>query len=199
MANFARSFQGKSLLLLLCIGVLSLSRLTLAQDPSRREKASSATSDAQVSFASLKRLAGTWSGQVTTDLHNPDSEGPIQVTMRVASNGNVLMHEIAPGGVPEPTMIYLADDRLTLVHYCEAGNRPRMVARKSPDQKTVDFEFVDISGSETPAYLHDFVFNLIDADHHTEDWTFVVPGGPMLHAHFDLKRAKESVQPLPGK
>jgi hypothetical protein len=74
-----------------------------------------------------------------------------------------------------------------------------MVARKSPDQKTVDFEFVDISGSETPAYLHDFVFNLIDADHHTEDWTFVVPGGPMLHAHFDLKRAKESVQPLPGK
>jgi hypothetical protein len=199
MANFARSFQGKSLLLLLCIGVLSLSRLTLAQDPSRREKASSATSDAQVSFASLKSLAGTWSGQVTTDPHNPDIEGPIQVTMRVASNGNVLMHEIAPGGVPEPTMIYLADDRLTLVHYCEAGNRPRMVARKSPDQKTVDFEFVDISGSETPAYLHDFVFNLIDADHHTEDWTFVVPGGPMLHAHFDLKRAKESVQPLPGK
>jgi hypothetical protein len=27
--------------------------------------------------------------------------------MRVASRGNVLVHEIAPGGVPEPTMIYL--------------------------------------------------------------------------------------------
>ena len=49
----------------------------------------------------------------TTNPPNPDIEGPIQVTLRVASRGNVLVHEIAPGGVPEPTMIYLADDRLT--------------------------------------------------------------------------------------
>jgi hypothetical protein len=112
--------------------------------------------------------------------------------MRVASGGSVLVHEIAPGGVPEPTMIYLDGDRLTLVHYCEAGNRPRMVARKSPDQKTVEFNFVDISGSPSPAYLHHFVFTVIDADHHTEDWTFMLPGGKLLHAHFDLKRAKLS-------
>jgi hypothetical protein len=32
--------------------------------------------------------------------------------MRVASLGNVVVHEIAPGGLPEPTMIYLDDDRL---------------------------------------------------------------------------------------
>jgi hypothetical protein len=81
-------------------------------------------------------------------------------------------------------------DRLTLVHYCEAGNRPRMAARKSPDRKTVEFAFVDISGSTRPAYLHDFVFTIINADHHTEGWTFMLPGDKRLHTYFDLKRAK---------
>ena len=66
-----------------------------------------------MSFDALKSLAGTWTGPVTTDPPDPDIDGPIQVTMRVASRGNVLVHEIAPGGVPEPTMIYLEDNRLT--------------------------------------------------------------------------------------
>lgn len=189
----------KSIPLVLCIGVLLPCRLTLAQNPSPGQKAIPATSDAQISFSALKSLSGTWTGPVTTDPPNPDIDGPIQVTMRVASRGNVLVHEIPPGGVPEPTMIYLEGDRLTLVHYCEAGNRPRMVARKSSDQKTVEFDFVDISGSTKPAYLRRFVFTVIDADHHTEDWTFMLPGDKLLHARFDLKRAKGSVPQPAGK
>ena len=198
MANFSRNFHVKSLSFVLCL-VLSLCRLTFAQNPSSGQKATPAKSDTQISFDALKSLAGTWTGPVTTDPPNPEINGPIRVTMRVASRGNVLVHEIPPGGVPEPTMIYLDGDRLTLVHYCEAGNRPRMVARKSPDQKTVEFDFVDISGSTSPAYLHHFVFTIIDADHHIEDWTFMLPGDKLLHAHFDLKRAKESVPPPAGK
>ena len=189
----------KSLLLVLCIGVLSPCRLTFAQNPSPGQEAISAKSDAQNAFGALQSLAGTWTGAVKTDPPNPEIDGVIQVTMRVASGGNVLVHEIAPGGVPEPTMIYLDGDRLTLVHYCEAGNRPRLVARKSPDQKTVEFDFVDVSGGTTPTYLHHFVFTIINADHHTEDWTFMLPTGKLLHAHFDLKRAKESVPPPAGK
>jgi hypothetical protein len=190
----------KSLALALCAGILSLCGLAFAQDSARGQGAdSSTTSDAQMSFAGLKRLAGTWTGRVTTDPRNPEIDGAIQVTMRVASRGNVLVHEIAPGGEPEPTVIYLEGDRLTLVHYCEAGNRPRMVARKSPDQKTVEFDFVDISGSTRPAYLHTFVFTPITSDHHTEDWTFMLTGDKLLHAHFDLKRAKESASPPDGK
>ncbi|MGA8027665.1 MAG: hypothetical protein WB992_11010 [Bryobacteraceae bacterium] len=187
----------KSLPLVLCIGVLSLCCPTFPQSSSPGQKPIPAKADGQVSFNALKSLAGTWTGRVTTDPPNPDIDGPIQVTMRVASRGNVLIHEIAPAGVPEPTMIYLEGDRLMLVHYCEAGNRPRMVARKSPDQKTVEFDFVDISGSPRPVYLHHFVFTIIDMDHHTEDWTFMLLGDKQLHAHFDLKRAKESVPPPP--
>jgi hypothetical protein len=189
MANFSRSFHVKSRPFMLCLGALSLCCLTSAQNPSPGQKAISAKSDAQVSFGALKSLAGTWTGPVTADPPNPDIDGPIQVTLRVASRGNALVHEIAPGGVPEPTMIYLEGDRLTLVHYCDAGNRPRLVARKSPDPKTVEFDFVDISGSTKPSYLQHFVFTIIDVDHHTEDWTFMLPGDRMLRAHFDLKRA----------
>jgi hypothetical protein len=140
----------------------------------------------------LKGLAGTWTGSVKTDPPDPEIEGPIQVTMRVASGGHVLEHEMTPGGVPEPTMIYLDGDHLTLVHYCEAGNRPRLVARRPTDPRTVEFELVDISGAKSPTYVRHFVFSVIDPDHHTEDWTFVLPGDRRLHAHFDLKRATES-------
>ena len=28
----------------------------------------------------------------------------------------------------------------------------------------------------------------IDANHHTEDWTFMMPGDKPVHAHFDLQR-----------
>ena len=187
--NSFRCSRVKSLWWVLCTGVLLLCRLALAQAPSAGQQAPPATSAAQVSFGALKSLAGTWTGAVTTDPPNPEIQGPIQVTIRLAAGGSVLVHEIAPGGVPEPTMIYLEGERLTLVHYCEAGNRPRLVARTSPNEKRVEFDFVGISGSMEPTYLHQFVFTIINADHHTEDWTFLLPGDRSLHAHFDLKKA----------
>jgi hypothetical protein len=186
-------------LLLLFILLLSTCSAALAQKPSSSQGPVPAKSDAQVSFGALKGLAGTWAGTVTTGPPNPDLDGPIQVTMRVASRGNLLMHEIAPGGTPEPTMIYLDDDRLTLVHYCEAGNRPRMVARKPSGGKAVEFDFVDISGSKMPVYMNQVVFTLVDANHHTEDWTFMLPGGKPLRAHFVLTRAEEGHWPAGHK
>jgi len=174
-----------------CAALLAQCHPVRAQSSSPGRDTIPAKPEAQTSFDVLKGLAGRWSGSVTTEPHNPDIEGSIQVTMRVASRGSVLEHEIAPGGVPEPTMIYVEADRLTLVHYCEAGNRPRLVARHSADPKTVDFEFADISGSKTPVYLQHFLFTIVGANHHTKDWTFQLPDDKRLHAHFDLKRAAE--------
>jgi hypothetical protein len=199
MTNFTGFFAVRSFPFVFCIAALLPCRTAFAQNASAGLQALPALTDSQRSFDDLKGLAGTWTGQVTTDPPDPEINGPIQVTMRVASRGNVVIHEIAPGGVPEPTLIYLEDDRLTLVHYCEAGNRPRLVARKSPDLRSVNFEFVDISGSKSPAYLQRFTFTIIDADHHTEDWTFMLPDNGVLHAHFDLKRVKAGVPPTPAK
>src|SRR5580765_3196832 len=69
------------------IALLCLCGVVLAQRPAPGEP-QAAKSDAEISFASLKGLAGKWTGVVTTHPHNPEIEGPIQVTMRVASRGS---------------------------------------------------------------------------------------------------------------
>jgi hypothetical protein len=175
----------------LWMGVLVSSRVASAQSASLAPRTSSPTSDAGVTFEALKGLAGAWSGRVTTEPPNPDIEGPIQVTVRVASRGNVLLHEILSQGQPEPTLIFMEKDRLTLVHYCDTGNRPRLIARTS-DKTTTAFDFVDISGSPAPAFVDHVEFTLTDADHHVEHWTFVLPGDQRLRAHFELTRSRSS-------
>ncbi len=189
----------KSLRFVLTAVLLSLATGAFAQNHDM-PKPAAAKSDAQVSFDTIKTLAGTWEGSVTLDPPQPQmSDGkPLQITMRVTSRGNALVHEMQEAGTPlDPakydhpvTMLYLDSDRLTLVHYCDAGNRPRMVARKSPDGKTIEFDFVDISGGTQYGHMHHAVFTAIDASHHTEDWTYMMPGDKPMHAHFDLQRTK---------
>ncbi len=159
-----------------------------------------AQSDAQKSFDKLKALGGSWEGRVTLDPPQPDmTDGTLmQLSLRVTSRGNALVHEMKEAGTPDDpkhydhpvTMLYLDGDRLLLTHYCDAGNRPRMAARTSPDGKTVEFDFVDVAGSTDHGHMHHAVFTLIDENHHTEDWTYMMPGDKPVHAHIDLQRAK---------
>jgi hypothetical protein len=145
--------------------------------------------DAQKSFDTMKTLAGTWEGKLSTTPPAPEVQGKVaQVTLKVTSSGNAVMHEITiPGREDDPiTMFYLDGDRLTLTHYCDAGNRPRMTGKLAPDGKTLDFTFLDISG-EMKYHMHHSTITAIDANHHTEDWTFMVGDKPVI-AHFDLQR-----------
>jgi hypothetical protein len=32
------------------------------------------------------------------------------------------------------------------------------------------------------------VFTVIDANHHTEEWTYMMPGDKPMHAYMDLRR-----------
>jgi hypothetical protein len=150
-------------------------------------------SDAQRSFDKLKSLAGSWEGHVATVPPEPTIEGKLmQVSLRVTSMGNALMHEMTGAGRPDDpiTMLYLDGDRLMLTHYCDAGNRPRMVAKTSADGKTVEFDFLDVAGGTDYGHMHHAVFTVIDANHHTEDWTYMTPGDKPVHAHVDLQRTK---------
>jgi len=159
-----------------------------------------APTDAQKSFTEIKSLAGTWQGSVKIDPPMPqwDTGKPTQVTMRVTSRGNALVHEMSEAGSPDDpakydhpvTMFYLDGDRLLLTHFCDAGNRPRMAARKSADSKAVEFDLLDVAGSTKHGHMEHAVFNVIDADHHTEDWTFIMPGDKAIRAHLDLQRIK---------
>ena len=148
-------------------------------------KASGPQSDAQKAFEKLKTLAGSWEGTVMGI--------PINFTIRAASSGTAILHEgNTEKGVPnhEITMFYVEGDRLLATHYCDAGNRPRMTGKMSPDGKTVKFEFLDVAGSTQYGHMHHAIFTFVDANHHIEDWTFMLAGDKPVHAHFDLQRTK---------
>src|SRR6267378_4542175 len=171
-------------LLLSAVVLMSISTLVFAQTDTQK-------SNAQKSFDKLKTLAGSWKGQVTTVPQEAYVEGKLtQVSFRVTSMGNTLMHEMTMGGRPDDpiTMLYLDGDRLLLTHYCDAGNRPRMTGKMSPDGKTVEFEFLDVAGSTQYGHMHHAVFTFVDANHHIEDWTYMMPGDKPMHAHMDLHR-----------
>ena len=163
---------------------------------------------AQQSFSLLKTLAGTWQGSVKM----PAAGGKevvvpnLRVSMRVTSRGNALVHEISDPAKPDDptkydhplTMLYVDGGNLNLIHYSDAGNRPHMVARTSTDGKTVEFDFVDLTGPTTYGHMNHAVFTIIDANHHTEEWTYLLPGDKPMRASFDLQRVADGT-PASGK
>ena len=148
-------------------------------------KASGPQSDAQKAFEKLKTLAGTWEGTYMGMSGN--------VTIRVTSTGNAILHEMIASGRPDDpiTMIYVDGDRLLLTHFCDSGNRPRMQGKLSPDGNTVTFDFLDVSGNAEKFLMHDVMFTMVDADHHIEAFAYSLNGKPPIHAPgMQLQRTK---------
>jgi hypothetical protein len=143
-----------------------------------------AQSAAQKSFDQLKSLTGNWEGKI--------SDGkPVEVSFRDTAGGSALMSEIHGHG-PENmvSMIHLdGPNRLLLTHYCGAGNQPRMTASASPDGRTITFDFLDATNLASPeaGHMQRVVIAMLDANHHTETWTFADHGQQMKEV-FDLQR-----------
>jgi len=154
-------------------------------------------SESQKAFAEIKSLAGVWEGQVSVQPRVPEMEGAlIRVTLRVTSRGNAVVHEIQDPAKPDDptkydhpvTMIYRDGDTVSLIHYCDAGNRPRMAGKLTPDGKAVDFNFVELSGANNFGHMHHAIFTPIDENHHVEEWTFMMPGDKPMRARMDMHR-----------
>ena len=60
------------------------------------------------------------------------------------------------------------------------------------------FDFLDVAGPTTYGHMQHARFTVIDADHHREEWTYVLPNGKTATGHFDLHRVAD-VAALPGK
>ena len=73
-------------------------------------------------------------------------------------------------------MIYVDGDRLLLTHYCDSGNRPRMEGKISPDGNSVEFTLFDITGYTEKGFMNRIAFTIVDANHHNEESTFMLPG-----------------------
>jgi hypothetical protein len=88
------------------------------------------------------------------------------------------------------SMIHMdGPNRLMLTHYCGAGNQPRMNATTSADGKTITFEFFDGTNIGESGHMQRVVFTMVDANHHTEDWTFNAGQGKEMKEFFDLRRS----------
>ena len=168
--------------LLICL--LAPASVVLAQD--NQPKSVSPQSKAKKALAKLKTLAGSWQGTVKGI--------SINFIIRAASSGTAILHEAnTTGGQPpnhEITMFYLDGDRLLATHYCDAGNRSRFEGKMSPDEKAIEFSFLDVAGSTRGGYLKDLVLTMIDADHHIVGFTFVMPDGKPIQLRGEFQRTK---------
>lgn len=144
-----------------------------------------AGSEAQKTFDALKALDGTWEGK------NIQGE-TLKVTFRQTAGGSAILNEIHGQGAHDMiTMFHLDGDRLLMTHYCGAGNQPRMRATLAPDGKSISFDFIDATNLSSPeaGHMQHVVFGMSDANHHTEEWTFLDHGKEMKDL-FTLQRSK---------
>ena len=170
--------------LAILIILVATAAVVLAQD--NPPKAAAAQSDAKKAFEKMKTLAGSWQGTVM--------DVSINFTIRAVSSGTAVLHEghTDKAGPPkhEITMFYVDGDRLLATHYCDAGNRSRWEGKISPDEKSIEFSFLDVTGSTRGGYLKDMVITMIDADHHIVAFTFVMPDGKPIQLRGEFQRTK---------
>ena len=172
--------------------------------PAATTTAAAPSAEAVRAFALMKTLAGRWQASFT--LPGTQKTVEMQTWIRVTSSGNSVVHEMKGAGDADEapkddhpvTMIYLDGADLLLTHYCDAGNRPRMVAHLSPDGKQVDFDFIDLSGPATRGHMQHARFTIIDSTHHVEAWTYLQPNGKAVSFPLELRRV-ETVASLPAK
>ena len=164
--------------LLICFVVAMGHGTTVAQTTSQ--------SDAQKVFDQMKTLAGSWQGTIMNI--------PINVTIRLASSGTAILHEATTdGGRPpnhEITMFYVEGDRLLATHYCDGGNRARFEGKMSPDGKSSEFNFVDVTGSTRGGLVKRMVFTTIDANKHVIEFTFMKPDGKPIELRGEFERTR---------
>jgi hypothetical protein len=162
----------KSLRIALSLSLLLAATAALAQTATQK------------SFDQLKTLTGSWEGK------SADGK-PVQVSFRDTAGGSALMSEILGHGPENMISMFTLDgpNRIVLTHYCSVGNQPRMAATASPDGKTFTFDYFDATNLKTPdsGHMQRVVFTIVDANHHTEDWTFV-DHDKQMKEFFDLRR-----------
>ena len=159
--------------------------VVLAQD--NPPKTVNSQSEAKKAFEKLKTLAGSWQGTVMGTM-------PVNVTIRLASSGTAILHEATGDGKRPPnheiTMFYVDGDRLLATHFCDGGNRVRWEGKMSPDGKTIEFSFLDVSGNTRGGLAKDMVFTIIDVDKHAILLNFIAPDGKPVDVRGEFQRTK---------
>lgn len=183
------------ILLLLFFGGVSLATAAAqATKPGATTQISAAraaapgTLDAAQAFEKLKTLAGRWEG---TSGEGIKGEAIYELT----SGDSALLERMSESGPEHTTMVtvfHLDGPRLLLTHYCAAKNQPRMRAVSySLQSGTLAFEFLDATNLASPdaGHMHRAVYQFIDADHVTAQWTWRQGGNEVTRElHYTRQR-----------
>ncbi|MFY9608681.1 MAG: hypothetical protein WAU45_08725, partial [Blastocatellia bacterium] len=115
-------------------------------------------------FDRMKTLVGQW------DATGP--EGKTRITFQLISEGTALMETLVNESMV--TVYHPDGEAVSMTHYCAAGNQPRMRAQGSKGE-SIAFQFVDAANlkGSSDGHMKRLVIKFHDADHITEEWTWV--------------------------
>ena len=163
-----------------------LAALALCAAPALADGKPSVMGQDNSMFDRIRSLVGEWRG--TT------AEGkPVTISYTLVSGGTAVMEHIGPGEEADMVTMYYPDGRrLMMTHYCAGNNQPRMRADDMPpDGKKLEFKFVDATNLKSPdmGHMEHLVLKFPDADHLTQEWTWVERGKGGTEV-FNLERAR---------
>ncbi|MBE3072521.1 MAG: hypothetical protein IMZ67_06055 [Acidobacteria bacterium] len=80
---------------------------------------------------------------------------------------------------------------MTVTYRDPVKNEPRMVAASASNPKVITFTFKDVTNlaSPTAGHMRGLVLTMVDADHHTQQWTFRQDGKDQAEV-FEFTRKK---------
>jgi hypothetical protein len=107
-------------------------------------------------FDELKSLQGRWT------IQSAGKTLPIQMTYEVASNGSIVTEQFGK----ELSVFYRDGSDLAMIHFCNAGNQPRLKLVKENDPpKVLTFETVEVTNLRDPegAHVQRIIYTIIDS------------------------------------
>lgn len=143
--------------------------------------------DARAQFERIQSLAGEW-----VAVEGGDAPVGSIVRYEVTSAGTAVLETLFAGEPHEMrTMYFLDGGELVLVHYCAAGNQPRMRAAPGPDSSTIHFDFdggsnVDL---EKGMHMHAATLHVVSPARLESEWTHWADGKPGGSVRFVLARS----------
>ncbi len=130
--------------------------------------AGEATNPAERAFGQLVRLAGEWRG---TSAAGKD----VSMRYELTGEGTAVVEHFQMGEHHDMLTVYHLDaGAILLTHYCAAGNQPRMRATSFDEDGEIRFDFVDVTGVQSPTegHMHHAVFGFESDDRFTTAWTW---------------------------
>lgn len=117
---------------------------------------SAAPVSTETAFDALRALQGVWQIEVEGKLLG------IQMSYDVGSKGSIVTERFGK----ELSVFYRNGQRVEMVHFCNAGNQPRLRLKEASAPGILDFEMfaiTELSAPDTP-HVQEIIYRMLDAN-----------------------------------